>query len=197
MDGLEYLEDGHIYTLDGERIPCVSDLCRFLSREVYRDAPAWKLEAAAERGSAVHKAAEILDRTGRTEIEYEYLPYLEAYASFLRSHEVSWDLIEYPDYHPHFMYAGTLDRYGTVDGEKTLVDIKTTSQVQRPLCAASLNLYRLILEARGMPVERMLILHLSKNGRYRMIPFEADNDIPYALLILHRLTKKKARKKHV
>lgn len=197
MDGLEYLEDGHIYTLDGERIPCVSDLCRFLSREVYRDAPSWKLEAAAERGSAVHKAAEILDRTGRSEIEYEYLPYLEAYASFLRSHEVSWNLIEYPDYHPNFMYAGTLDRYGTVDGEKTLVDIKTTSQVQRPLCAASLNLYRLILEARGMPVERMLILHLSKNGRYRMIPFEADNDIPYALLILHRLTKKKARKKHV
>lgn len=197
MDGLEYLEDGHIYTLDGERLPCVSDLCRFLSREVYREAPVWQMEAAAERGTAVHKAAEALDRTGRAEIEDEHLPYLEAYAAFLREHEVSWELIEYPDYHPVLRYAGTLDRYGTVDGIKTLVDIKTTSQAQRPLCAASLNLYRLILESRGMPVERMLILHLSKNGRYRMIPFDADNDIPYALLILHRLTKKKARKKHV
>ena len=42
MDGLKYIYDGHIYMLDGERLPCVSDLCRFLSREIYQDAPVWQ-----------------------------------------------------------------------------------------------------------------------------------------------------------
>ncbi|MGM9627279.1 MAG: hypothetical protein ACI3V4_04200 [Faecousia sp.] len=197
MDDLTYIDDGHIYELDGERIPCVSDLCRFISREVYKDAPSWQLEAAADRGTKVHAATEAMDRAGVAEIEDEYLPYLEAYASFLREHDVTWELIEYPDYNPTFLYAGTIDRYGLVDGVRTLLDIKTTYTVHKPLCAASLNLYRLILKTRGMQVDRMVILHLMKDGRYKLIPFEADNDIPYALLILHRLTKKKARKNHV
>lgn len=195
MDILKFLEDGHVYMLGLERLPCVSDLCRFLSREVYREAPVWQMEAAAERGTAVHQAAEALDRSGRAEIEEEYLPYLEAYAAFLREHTVSWDLIEHPDYHPVLRYAGTLDRYGTVDGRKTLLDIKTTYQVQKPLCAASLNLYRKILEARGKQVDRMVILHLQKDGRYRILDFEADNDLPWALLVLHNTLNKRKRGK--
>lgn len=193
MDGLKYIDDGHIYMLDGERLPCVSDLCRFLSREIYRDTPVWQMEAAADRGTKVHAAAEALDRTGKAEIEEEYLPYLEAYAAFLREHDVSWDLIEHPDYHPIFRYAGTLDRYGAIDGALTLLDIKTTYAVYKPLCGASLNLYRMILEARGKQVDRLAILHLNKDGTCKLIPFEKDNDLPYALLILQRALKKRKR----
>lgn len=193
MDGLKYIDDGHIYMLDGERLPCVSDLCRFLSREIYRDTPVWQMEAAADRGTKVHAAAEALDQTGKAEIEEEYLPYLEAYAAFLREHDVFWDLIEHPDYHPIFRYAGTLDRYGRLDGALTLLDIKTTYAVYKPLCGASLNLYRKILEARGKQVERLVILHLNKDGTYKLIPFEKDNDLPYALLILQRALKKRKR----
>ena len=36
MEELHFLEKKHIYLLDGEPIPCVSDLCRFLHREVYK-----------------------------------------------------------------------------------------------------------------------------------------------------------------
>lgn len=198
MDALEFLEGGHVYMLDGERLPCVSDLCRFLIREVYKDTPQCQMEAAAERGTVVHKAAEALDRTGNAEIDDEYLPYLEAYAAFLGDHDVSWELIEYPDYHQAFGYAGTLDRYGEVDGAATLLDIKTTYTVHKVLCKASLNLYRMILSNRGKPVDRMLILHLRKDGSYKLIPIEIDNDLPYALLILQKETQKRKRgKKHV
>ena len=76
MNILQFFDRGHVYMLDGERIPCVSDLCRFLHREIYRDAPLWQLEAAADRGTKVHAATEALDKTGRTEIEDDYLPYL-------------------------------------------------------------------------------------------------------------------------
>ena len=185
MNILQFFDKGHIYMLDGERIPCVSDLCRFLHREIYKDAPLWQMEAAADRGTKVHAATEALDRTGRAEVEDEYLPYLQAYALFRQEHDVQWELIEHPDYHPAHRYAGTIDRYGMVDGFKTLLDIKTTYRVYKPLCSASLNLYRLMLEARGKSVERLLILHLKKDGTYKLIKFVADDSVPMALLTLH------------
>lgn len=194
MDELVFYEKQHIYMLDGERLPCVSDLCRFLHKEIYKDAPVWQLDAAADRGTAVHKATEELDRTGRAEISEEYAPYLEAYAAFLREHDVKWELIEHPDYHPVHGYAGTIDRYGTVDGITTLVDIKTTYTVYKPLCSASLNLYRMILEARGTDVERLMIIHLKKDRTYKLIKFDFDDAVPMALLTLHNVLKKKRRK---
>lgn len=193
MSNLEFIGDRHIYYLDGKQIPCVSDLCRFIARDIYKDTPDWQLEAAAERGTKVHAAAEIMDKSGSAEIEEEYAPYLEAYASFLREHDVNWELIEHAGFHPHFLYAGTIDRYGWLDGKRTLVDIKTTYTVHKPLCAASLNLYRLILEANGYTVDHMAILHLRKTGKYKIIKFDPDNDIPYALLILQKLTNKRKR----
>lgn len=194
MDELIFYEKSHIYMLDGERLPCVSDLCRFLHKEIYKDAPIWQIEAAADRGTAVHKATEELDKTGRAEISDDYAPYLEAYAAFLREHDVEWELIEHPDYHPVHGYAGTIDRYGKVDGIQTLLDIKTTYTVYKPLCSASLNLYRLMLIARGKIVERLQILHLKKDGTYKLIKFDFDDTVPMALLTLHNVLKKKRRK---
>jgi hypothetical protein len=194
MNILQFFDRGHVYMLDGERIPCVSDLCRFLHREIYRDAPLWQLEAAADRGTKVHAATEALDKTGRAEIEDDYLPYLQAYALFRQEHDVQWELIEHPDYHPSHRYAGTIDRYGLIDGFKTLLDIKTTYKVYKPLCSASLNLYRLILEARQKTVERLMILHLKKDGSYKLIKFEADNSVPMALITLHTALLSRRRK---
>lgn len=194
IDELVFYEKGHIYMLDGKQLPCVSDLCRFLNKEIYKDAPLWQLEAAADRGTSVHKATEQLDKTGTAEICEEYAPYLQAYAAFLREHEVEWELVEHSDYSAEHGYAGTIDRYGKVDGLHTLLDIKTTYTVYKPLCSASLNLYRIMLEGRQKPVERLMILHLKKDGRYKLIPFEFDDALPMALITLHNTLKKKRRK---
>lgn len=195
MNILQYFDKGHIYMLEGERIPCVSDLCRFLHREIYKDAPLWQLEAAADRGTKVHAATEALDKTGQAEIQDEYLPYLQAYVRFRQEHDVQWELIEYADYHPELRYAGTIDRYGLVDGIRTLLDIKTTYTVYKPLCGASLNLYRLILEAREKQVERLMILHLKKDGTYRPVWIDIDDSVPMAMITLHAALKRRRRGK--
>ena len=193
---LEFYDKSHVYELDGDRIPCVSDLCRFIHKEIYKDAPLWQMEAAADRGTKVHAATEALDKTGRAEIEDSYLPYLQAYAQFRQEHEVQWELIEYADYHPELMYAGTIDRYGMVDGYHTLVDLKTTYRVYKPLCGASLNLYRLILEARQKAVERLMIIHLKKDGTYKLVNIPIDGAVAMALITLHNALKTR-RKKNV
>ena len=193
---LEFYDKSHVYELDGDRIPCVSDLCRFIHKEIYKDAPLWQMEAAADRGTKVHAATEALDKTGRAEIEDSYLPYLQAYAQFRQEHEVQWELIEYADYHPELMYAGTIDRYGMVDGYRTLADLKTTYRVYKPLCGASLNLYRLILEARQKAVERLVIIHLKKDGTYKLVNIPIDGAVAMALITLHNALKTR-RKKNV
>lgn len=199
MADFYFREQGHVYLLDGEELPCVSDLCRFMHKEIYKDTPVWQMEQAAARGTAVHLATEVLDRQGAADIEEEYLPYLQAYAAFHAQHSVFWELIEQPFYHPDHRYAGTIDRYGLLDGEKALVDVKTTHTVYRPLCAAQLNLYRLMLIARGYDVQRLYILHLKKDGTYKLIPFPFDNDVPMALITLHNAlqSRRKRRNKYV
>lgn len=193
MSELTFYDKGHIYMMDGERLPSVSDLCRFISREVYGDAPAWAMEAAAERGTAVHKATEELDKTGTASIDSDWAGYLEAYRKFLTEHEVEWELIEYPDWNEEYRYAGTLDRYGKVDGVQALVDLKTVSKVQKPLYGAGMNLYRMTLERRGRAVDRLLILHLKKDGTYKLVPLDKDDAVPMALIKLHQVTAKQRR----
>ena len=82
-----------------------------------------------------------------------------------------------------------------VDGFKTLLDIKTTYRVYKPLCSASLNLYRMILEARGRAVGRLLILHLKKDGSYKLIRFDADDSVPMALITLYTALKTRRNNK--
>ncbi len=193
MADLQFFEKSHIYMLDGQRLPCVSDLCRFLHREIYQSAPAWQLELAADRGTAVHEATQVLDTAGTASIDPAYAPYLQAYAAFLRDHNPAWSLVEQALYHPDDLYAGTIDRYGILDGFQTLVDIKTTYSVYKPLCAASLNLYRRLLEAKGYGVKKLRILHLKKNGTYKLIDFPADDALPHALITLHRALQKRKK----
>lgn len=195
MADLLFSQDKHRYTLNGEILPSVTDLCRFLHREIYASAPSWQMEAAAQRGTAVHAAAEALDRTGTAEIPNDFAPYLEAYLAFLRDYSPAWELIEYPTYHPEDLYAGTIDRYGLLSGFSSLVDIKTTYTVYKPLCAAQLNLYRRMLMAQGFRVDKLYILHLRRDGTYRLRPFPVEDALATALLTLHNALKKRPRKK--
>lgn len=197
MATLLFFDQGHRYTLDGEELPSVSELCRFLSREIYTDVAQWRLDQAAERGTAVHKACEALDKFGSVDVEDGIVPYLQAYLAFRREHVVEWRKIEYATHHPKDRYAGTIDRYGLLDGAVALLDIKTSYTIHKPLCSAQLNLYRQMLAANGLLVDRLYILHLKKDGAYKLQAFDFDDAVPDSLLTLHRALKKKRRKKDV
>lgn len=196
MAQLLFFDQNHKYTLDGVELPSVSELCRFLSREVYGTVAQYTLDQAAERGTKVHKACEALDVYGKVEVSEDFLPYVNAYLQFRREHDVKWNKVEQSIAHQSERYAGTVDRYGTLDGVKVLVDLKTTYTVHKRLAIAQLNLYRWMIEAEGHPVEKQYILHLKKDG-YKLVEIEKNDDVPRALLTLHRLMEKKRRKKNV
>lgn len=190
MATLLFFDEGHRYTIDGETVPSVSELCRFLSREIYGEIAQWRLDNAAERGSRVHKLCEVLDLYGKADVPDDLLPYLHAYLAFRRDHDVQWTAVEKAMYHKTDRYAGTLDRIGTVDGSAVIVDIKTAYQVQKPLALAQLNLYRRMAEQANQEEYALYILHLRKDGSYKLLLFERNDAVPSALLTLHSLTKK-------
>lgn len=195
MAQLLFFDVNHRYELDGEPLPSVSELCRFISREIYGDVSQYNLDRAAERGTAVHKATEALDKYGKIDVEDGILPYVQAYIKFRQDHVADWQKIEFAAHHPSDKYAGTLDRYGMLDGKLSVLDIKTSYTIHAPLFSAQLNLYRRMMEANQFQVEKLFILHLKNDGQYRLKEFPFDDAVPNGLLALHNALKKKVRRK--
>ena len=56
---LTFDEATHTYTLDGIRLPSVTEVTRFCAYDYRSDRP-WLAEAAARRGTAVHEACALI-----------------------------------------------------------------------------------------------------------------------------------------
>ena len=196
MASLLFTEKNHTYTVDGEPVPSVSEITRFLTRELYQDVMQVSLDAAADRGTKIHKAAEALDKYGEIEVSDDILPYLKAYLAFLKEEKPEWEKIEWP-VNKGLEYAGTIDRYGTLRGKKGIVDLKSTANIKknhRVLYTAGQNLYRMAAEEKH-PIEALFILQLKKDETYKLIELPIDDELALACLALHNATKKTRRKR--
>lgn len=200
MAQLTFLDDRHEYWYDGERIPSVSEIMRFASSEVYKTVNQVVLDEAKDRGTRVHKACELLDTTGKVEADSDIVGYVKAYVKFVKEHKPKWELIEKAMMHPSREYAGTLDRYGTIDNSRFCVlDIKTTSRIIKQLVGPQLYAYRKML-TEGDPVRAsgiaLLSLQLKKDGTYTLTQHDDGMPLWNACMTLHKAFQKKARKKN-
>lgn len=218
MSSLKFYDEGHIYELDGKVIPSVSELSRFASREVYNnDISQYVLDKACERGTAIHKATEQLDVSGKCDISPEYIEYINAYIKFRNDFNIKEYLyIEKPFATKHLGYAGTLDRVYVIDddfikavkkhckediskcnkGMLAIIDLKSSSQVKKQLAQIQLPAYSYLLEENA-PDNRVAflgILHLKKDGKYKLTRYEDNPELLYACLSLHTAFSKKAKK---
>lgn len=196
MANLIFYDDTHRYTVDGEEVPSVSELTRFLTREIYGDVNQYVLDAAAERGTKVHKAAEALDKFGSVEIDDDLVGYIKAYVSFLKDNKPVWSKVEWA-VNNGTLYAGTIDRYGEIGGRHGIVDLKTTANIDkghRVLYTAAQNLYRMAIEADNK-VEFLDILQLRKDGTYSLIELDIQDELAKACIVMHEALKKKKRRR--
>lgn len=179
MSKVQFDEATHTYTLDGKELPSVTHIIRYLAVDKANNADPNMALMARERGSAVHEATVMYDYSGEIPDDFpaEYAPYLEAYVQFVRDYKPSWELIEHQMGNATLGFAGTLDRFGLIDGEYAILDIKTSYKVDIPSLSAQLAAYHdLLLNEQFERLENANIRHLGlqlmRTGKYRL--YETD-----------------------
>lgn len=138
---IEFLEDGHIYLKDGIIVPSVSEILDFIFPNKYSGIPNWVLENKANYGTTVHYAIECLE-TGKELPKlnlYQELS-LQQYEKIKEKNEIQViDQEQTVSY--KYEYAGRLDMIALVKNKKSLVDIKTTSTLDKESLSWQLSLY--------------------------------------------------------
>lgn len=166
----------HRYTVDGVPAPCVTQLVAPLGSDMDEPDPLLEgaLDAAAERGSAMHDYLAHRLRGGiRADYELpdEYAPYADAADLFLSEHDIQPLLIEQPLAGDGF--AGTPDLVADFDGATTILDYKFVSQVAKSKVAAQLAGYLNLCEINEVYPQALTAVQILP-GDYRLYPVNIE-----------------------
>lgn len=163
-DVVEYLEDQHIYVVNGEIVPSVTRIVDYAMGNEYKDVPKHILKASAEYGTNVHEAIEKYVST--KEISEEYAQQVEAYKQLAKKHML---LVKDMEQIVHYqtMYAG---RYDICDEFGTIWDIKTTSSLHTESLSWQLSLY--YLAKYGEIKEHGYAIWLPKKGEPQVVQIQ-------------------------
>ena len=175
---LHFNEENHICTLDmsGQtlQLPSVTQILRFVSRELYGEVPAHILENAADRGTRVHEAIEMYEKFGWMETDTDTLPYMLAYQEWQKEHNFKIVASEYRFYHRTRFYAGTADALFMDGDDLCLMDGKTSQTLLEGLTTAQLYGYCEALKSHGVAVKRGYILHLRNDSTFDWIEIDLN-----------------------
>lgn len=167
MRDVEYIDGNHQYLIDGVAVPSVTQIVSWYFGTDYSSVDPEVLERAAEFGIQVHETIENYESVGIG----EHFPEVQAWLKVKEKHGLKVykqeQIVAYED-----MYAGRYDMLCTrKDDEYTplLIDIKTTSKLNREHLALQLGLYRLAL---GYETD-CACLWFSKDGRCELYPINA------------------------
>jgi len=164
---LEFIEENHIYLYDGMIIPSVSNILAFIFPDKYKDVPDYILNAKADYGTLVHKLTEEIDN-GKTieEIKqaYKFNYIIEAslnqHIRLKQEHMIN-PLSQEQRVCYKGLYGGTYDLEANVNGELSLIDKKTTAELDKEYLSWQLSYYEL---AKGKKYKRLYVEWLPKKG---------------------------------
>lgn len=140
---IEFIEDGHIYLLNGVIIPSVSEILRFIFPDKYKNVDSNVLNKKAEYGSVVHESVECLEQNkDLPELDLNQQFSLNQYLRIKQKNDIKViaqeQIINYLNW-----YAGRFDMIADVNGELSLCDIKTTAVLDKEYLSWQLSFYEL------------------------------------------------------
>lgn len=197
--GVRFDPATHTYR-DGDRV--VPGVTRVLDGALssYAGVPPAALAAAAQRGTYVHSACELLlwQNLHWDSLEPAYKPYIDAFARFLEQSDVEIELPEERVYHPELRYAGTADLVCRISKRRkvrrAIVDYKTALRLMLavgPQLAAYQEAYNCGKPKSEHALDRYA-LHLKPDGRYELVPYESaiDFNVFKSCLSIYRFVNK-------
>lgn len=187
---IAFNEEKHEYTLDGNKIPSVTHILQKTGFYNFEGAKPEIVEAAADFGKCAHKGAELYDQNDLDErtLAGPLKPYLNSWKRFREDTGFVPIAIEKLVYSKKYRYAGTLDRAGTIGNAITVVEIKSTAQID-PVSAIQAEAY---LEAynEDKPLKekatKRMVVQLCPDGMYRLLDnkYYGKNDFSIFLAAL-------------
>lgn len=139
---VEFIDDVHMYLVDGIAVKSVTQILKTRFGSKYSSVDKATLQAAADKGTATHKAVELWCKEGiETDIpELRGFKWLQKQYGFtVLENEIP--VILFDDGKP--IAAGRLDLVLEMGGEIGGADIKRTSTLDKEYLGYQLNLYRI------------------------------------------------------
>lgn len=171
---IEFIEEGHIYLMDGVIIPSVSEILHFIFPNKYTGIDKEILDKKAEYGSKIHEAIECIEQ-GKT------LPELDSIQEFsinqyqrLKGKNNIEVIAQEQMIHFKDKYCGRFDMTAKVNGFYSLCDIKTTATLDKEYLSWQLSFYELaFVSMYGMsPFEKLYAIWLPKKEYGEVVEIE-------------------------
>ncbi len=125
---ITFQEEGHQYQIDGESVPSVTQVVDQL--QDWRGIDPAVLAKAAERGTLIHKACEliVLGTLDWQTVDASILPEVETFAAWWQTSRFKPLLVEGLVGSRRYRFAGRLDLFGVWKTGLALIDFKTGAE---------------------------------------------------------------------
>lgn len=171
---IEFIEEGHIYLMDGVIIPSVSEILHFIFPNKYTGIDKEILDKKAEYGSKIHEAIECIEQ-GKT------LPELDSIQEFsinqyqrLKGKNNIEVIAQEQMIHFKDKYCGRFDMIANVNDFYSLCDIKTTATLDKEYLSWQLSFYELaFVSMYGVSnFDKLYAIWLPKKGYGELVEIE-------------------------
>lgn len=171
---ITFLDEPHIYLVDGIITPSVSEILHFIFPDKYKGVDKKILNRKAEYGTTIHESIEMYEANIQTmqledafnvviqakDLNYIQEASLRQYVKLKREKKLmvleQEKMIQYQR-----KYAGRFDMIANVNGALSLCDIKTTAQLDEEYLSWQLSYYEL---AMGKTFDKLYAIWLPKKG---------------------------------
>ena len=173
---LEYVDESHLYVVDGILVPSVTQILKYKFGGMYAKISPSVLQNAADLGTAVHEAIEKYCKTG----EESEFPEVHNFQFLMDQYHFQPVNNEVPvilfGKNGHPLAAGRLDLVLKEMDHMGLGDIKRTSALNKEYLAYQLNIYRIAYQqCYGTPIDFLRGVHLREDVRkYVEIPINEE-----------------------
>lgn len=170
MADIQYNEEKHEYTLNGEIVPSVTQLAQKFSG--YDTTWLQAHPEFAERGTEIHNELAEFYTPGSETTRDKLSSQAYAMSIYLPKAKEDTFQTEVLVYNEKLKYAGTVDLLNMVDGKCfMIVDWKTGTHNNKLYCRCQLSLYYLALKEMGVDVSETGMCIITPDGPYYFEPF--------------------------
>lgn len=171
---IEFIEEGHIYLMDGVIIPSVSEILHFIFPNKYAGIDKEILNKKAEYGSKIHETIECIEQN-KTFPELDSIQEfsISQYKRLKEKYKIEVidqeQMINFKD-----KYCGRFDMIANVNGFYSLCDIKTTATLDKEYLSWQLSFYELaFISMYGVSnFDKLYAIWLPKKGYGEVVEIE-------------------------